>query len=229
MAGHSHWHNIRHKKDRQDAIKAKNNRRYSQEIMSAIQKGGNNLDYNPFAKAIIALAKSNGVSREVIDKAIKKASDTKFTVGESVLYEIFYKNGIAIIVTGFAESLAKASAQIKEIVSKYSGELSKCNHLFIYEGIAEITNCKINTILDFVGDFIQDFDESERDLIITFDVNHLTTIQEKLQQFSVTRCETIYRATDFIQLPEPDLRLQKMIEALEGLEFVQSVFHNIDL
>lgn len=227
MAGHSHWHNIRFKKGRQDLIKARNNRRFSQEISSAVQKGRSpKPEFNNFLRSAIQSAKSNGVAREVIEKAIDKALESKASDGKPVLYEVFCPGGVAIVVEGFSENLQNSSAKMKEITSKYGGTFAGCLHLFKHEGIAEIADCKIEDILSTCGDLIEDFFEEQKELIITFNSSTLCAVQEALQSYSVNRCENIYIAEVFIK--NEDRKIRQMIDAIENLDFVQSVFSNIE-
>jgi YebC/PmpR family DNA-binding regulatory protein len=228
MAGHSHWHNIKHKKEKQDKIRAKNNKRYSTEIMSAISKGGTNIEYNSFLKSAIQAAKSNGVSKDVIEKAIQKAIENKNTDGELVLYEIFCEDGVAILASGFSDNVPKASAKIRELTSKYGAQISRCLHLFTKQGIAEIAAVSLDDIIDLCGALIIDYFEDNDNIIIIFDPNQLLEITNQLHKLNITRCEIIYIANELVPSTH-NKKINQLINALEDTEFIHEIFHNIDI
>ncbi len=228
MAGHSHWHNIRHKKTKQDAIKARNNKKFSQEIMNAVFKAGNNIDNNSYLKSIIQTAKSNGVSKDVIDKAVKKASETKVVDGSVVVYEIFGDESAAVIAVGFSENSTKSSMKIKEIASKYGFTMAKCSHLFKHEGIAELSNCTIDEILEIAGDEVEDFFEETGELMISFKPENIYVISDKLKNYNLKRCEVIYQPHDYITIQNNSKNTRLLLGALDELEFVHNIFYNFE-
>lgn len=59
MAGHSHWHNIMHKKKIKDMKKSQNNVKIIREIMSAARQGGSDPNDNPRLSLAISKAKAS--------------------------------------------------------------------------------------------------------------------------------------------------------------------------
>jgi transcriptional/translational regulatory protein YebC/TACO1 len=73
MAGHSKWHNIRHKKAAQDAKKSKIYTKISKLIELAARQGANP-NLNPALEAALEKARYYGVPKDVVERAIKKGS-----------------------------------------------------------------------------------------------------------------------------------------------------------
>jgi transcriptional/translational regulatory protein YebC/TACO1 len=74
MAGHSKWANIQHRKGRQDAARSKLFSRLAKEITVAAKMGDPDPDKNPRLRLAVKEAKSNSVPKDVIERAINKAS-----------------------------------------------------------------------------------------------------------------------------------------------------------
>ena len=73
MAGHSKWHNIKHRKAAQDSKKSKIYAKIAKQIEIAAKQGADP-DMNPSLAAVLSKAKSVGVPKDVIERAVKKGS-----------------------------------------------------------------------------------------------------------------------------------------------------------
>ena len=74
MSGHSKWNNIKHKKEKSDAAKAKIFTKIGKEMTIAVKAGGGDPTSNSRLRDLIAKAKANNVPNDNIDRIIKKAS-----------------------------------------------------------------------------------------------------------------------------------------------------------
>jgi transcriptional/translational regulatory protein YebC/TACO1 len=75
MSGHSKWANIKHRKGRQDAQKAKIFIKLSKEIVVAAKNGGGDPELNPRLKAVIQKARASSIPMDNINRTIQKAKD----------------------------------------------------------------------------------------------------------------------------------------------------------
>ena len=98
MSGHSKWNNIKRKKEKTDAAKAKVFTKIGKEIAVAIRAGGPNPANNGKLRDLIAKAKANNVPNDNIDRVIKKASSADAAEYEEITYEGYGPAGIAVIV-----------------------------------------------------------------------------------------------------------------------------------
>ena len=73
VAGHSKWANIQHRKGRQDKIRGKIFTRIGKELTIAAREGGNP-EFNPKLRLAIDKAKASNMSKDVMERAIKKGT-----------------------------------------------------------------------------------------------------------------------------------------------------------
>src|SRR5690554_579362 len=105
MAGHSKFANIKHKKERNDAAKGKIFTKLGREIAVAVKEGGPDPNNNSRLKDVIAKAKSNNMPNDTIERNIKKAAGASDAVNyETIIYEGYGPNGIAIIVEALTDN-----------------------------------------------------------------------------------------------------------------------------
>lgn len=100
MSGHSKWNNIKHKKEKTDAQKAKVFTKVGKEIAVAVKSGGPDPVSNSKLKDLIAKAKSLNVPSDNIDRIIKKAAGMGDVEYEEISYEGYGPCGVAVIVQG---------------------------------------------------------------------------------------------------------------------------------
>lgn len=256
MAGHSHFANIRRKKDANDAKKAKLNTLLSREIRSAI--GCDPCpNSNPKLKNAIAKAKSMGLPKENIEKAIKSSEKTG-EIFENIVYEAYWEN-IAIIITSQTSNRARTGPEIKSVLSKSSGCIAEIGSaLFLFEnlGMLFIKQNKIKLKFEEIEEYAlleccaceaENFDlpdkNDENDDKMTgiyFQIEDFNTGSEKLTNF----LEQNSKSDDFVEDSflgyNPSSRIlieekekiesfEKLISNLEALGDVVNVFHNADL
>ena len=131
MSGHSKWSQIRHKKAITDAKKGNLFSKMVREITIAARTGlpaGKAGDPNPDAnirlKATVERARSIGVPKDNIDRAIAKASGQ----GDgSELFEFLYEaaapSGVAILIEGITDNKNRTFNEIKHLLSKHDARL----------------------------------------------------------------------------------------------------------
>ena len=74
MAGHSQFKNIMHRKGRQDAQRAKIFTKLIREITTAARLGAADPNANPRLRAAMIAAREANMTRDTIDRAIKRGS-----------------------------------------------------------------------------------------------------------------------------------------------------------
>ena len=120
MAGHSKWANIKHKKAITDAKRSKLFSKIARSI-SVEAKLADGKD-SAGLRAAVAKAKKMNVPKDIIDRAIKKAGESKSM--ERVTYEAYGPGGVGIIIDALTDNNNRTAAEIKHILSKNSLELA---------------------------------------------------------------------------------------------------------
>ena len=113
MSGHSKWNNIKHKKEKTDAQKAKVFTKVGKEIAIAVREGGADPASNSKLRDLISKAKSLNVPNDNIDRIIKKASGADGVVYENVTYEGYGPSGVAVIVEAATDNRNCTGGEIR--------------------------------------------------------------------------------------------------------------------
>lgn len=125
MSGHSKWSQIKHKKGVTDIKRGKLFSKLIQAIAIAAKKNPNP-DFNPQLRSVIEKAKANKLPLETIERAIKRASETKdYQSLEELTIEAYGPSGIALIIEVATDNKNRAMAEIKNILSEFGGRLTE--------------------------------------------------------------------------------------------------------
>ncbi|MBI5134556.1 MAG: YebC/PmpR family DNA-binding transcriptional regulator [Candidatus Taylorbacteria bacterium] len=115
MAGHNKWKQIKDKKAKTDGAKSKLYSKYSKLISAEAQKVKGDKSA-PSLRALIERAKTENVTNDVIDRAIKKASEPGSAL-EAIVYEAYGPGGCAMMIEALTTNKNKAAQEVKHILS----------------------------------------------------------------------------------------------------------------
>lgn len=123
MAGHSKWANIKHRKGKQDAKRGKLYTKLIREITVAARIGAEPND-NPRLRNVLDKALTANMSRDIIDRAIKRgAGGLDDNDVEEVRYEGYGPGGIAIIVDCMTNNRNRTVGEVRHVFTKHGGNL----------------------------------------------------------------------------------------------------------
>ena len=143
MSGHSKWNNIKHKKEKADAAKAKIFTKIGKEMAVAIKAGGPDPNNNSKLRDLIAKAKANNVPNDNIQRTIKKFTDSSDINFEEIVYEGYGPSGVAIIVETQTDNRNRTAGNVRAAFSKYDGNLGQngcVGYLFEEKGVITIVD-----------------------------------------------------------------------------------------
>ncbi|MDX1900570.1 MAG: YebC/PmpR family DNA-binding transcriptional regulator [Gammaproteobacteria bacterium] len=124
MAGHSKWANIKHRKAQQDAVKGRVYTRLIREITVAAKMGDPDPSSNPRLRTAVDKAFAANMSRDVVDRAIKRgAGGVDGAVLEEVRYEGYGPGGVAVIVECMTDNRNRTVADVRHAFTKMGGNL----------------------------------------------------------------------------------------------------------
>jgi len=147
MAGHSHWAGIKHKKGKADKQRSKIFSKLSKEITVAAKLGDKDPDMNARLRSAIQAARSANMPKDNIERAIDKSSANTATTYESLRYEGFGPNKIAVIVETLTDNKNRTASNIRTIFQKSGGSLGtqgSASHNFNQVGIIKIAKNEIS-------------------------------------------------------------------------------------
>jgi len=124
MAGHSKWANIQHRKNAQDAKRGKIFTKVIREIGVAARAGGGDPNTNPRLRIAIDKGLSSNMSKDIIERAIKKATGELEGVHyDEIRYEGYAPGGVAVIVDCLTDNRTRTVADVRHAFSKFGGNL----------------------------------------------------------------------------------------------------------
>lgn len=123
MAGHSKWANIKHRKAAQDAKKGKVFTKLIREITTSARNGGDPAD-NPRLRAAIDKALGQNMTRDTIDRAIKRGvGDDSGTQLDELVYEGYAPGGVAVLVQTMTDNVNRTVSEVRHAFTKHGGNL----------------------------------------------------------------------------------------------------------
>ena len=239
MAGHSKWANIQHRKGRQDEKRGKVWTRVIREIMVAARLGGGDLDTNPRLRMAVEKAKAANMPADTIKRNIDKAPGNWEGVQyEEIRYEGYGVGGVAIMVDTMTDNKVRTVAEVRHALSKNGGNMGTegsvafqfkhCGQIILAPGTSED---KVMEVALEAGaeDVLTDDEGAIEVLTQATDFEAVKTALDKAGLVA-GMAEVTYRAENTIELSEDDqVKMQKILDALEELDDVQEVYHNAAL
>ena len=149
MAGHSHWAGIKHRKGRADKQRSKIFSKLSKEITVAAKLGSKDASMNPRLRSAIQSARAANMPKDNIERAISKSELNKDVNYNSVVYEGFGPEKIAIIVEALTDNKNRTASKIRTIFQKNGGNLGTtgvASHQFKQVGVIRIDKKNISAM-----------------------------------------------------------------------------------
>ena len=238
MAGHSHWAGVKHRKGRADKQRSKIFSKLSKEITVAAKLGSRDPHTNPRLRSAVQSARSANMPKDNIERAINKSDTNKNLNYNSLVYEGFGPEKIAIIIETLTDNKNRTVSNIRAIFQKFGGSLGEsgvASHQFKQVGIIRIDKKRIseNEILELaINSGAEDcFSNNSYHEVITKKDNFYRVkleIEKKIQNFISAGVEWL--PINKISLDEEKTRsVLNFLEKLEDDEDVQHVYANVEI
>src|SRR5215472_17296878 len=238
MAGHSQFKNIMFRKNRQDAQKSKLFSKLSREITVSAKQGMPDPAHNPRLRSAIIAAKAQSMSKDVIDRAIKKSQGGDAENYEEVRYEGFGPGGVAIIVEALTDNRNRTAADVRAAFSKYGGAMGENGSVsFIFSRVGSITYPSSAGDADSM---LEAAIEAGADESISSSEGH--EFLSKVEDFAAVRdaleakldapvsAKIIWRPGYTVQVGEDSGEtLTKLLDTLDDHDDVQNVYANYEM
>ena len=238
MSGHSKWSNIKHKKEKTDAQKAKVFTKIGKEIAIAVKESGGDPATNSKLRDLIQKAKANNVPNDNIDRTIKKALGASDVAYEEITYEGYGPSGIAVICETLTDNRNRTVAEIRHLMSKGGGSMGEngcVSWKFERKGVIQFSKEKytedqlMEAALEAGADDLRDEGDVWEIQTAMADFNAVR------EAFEAAGLEMI--SAELNQVPqttmEVDLetarKLLRFIELLEDNDDVQNVYSDADI
>ncbi len=239
MAGHSKWANTKHRKAKQDAKKAKVFTKMIREITVSARIGGPDPSGNPRLRKVVQEALSQNMTRDTIDRAIKRGSGGDGEAQyESLRYEGYGVSGVAFIVDCLTDNRNRTVGEVRHAFTKCGGNLGtdgSVSFMFNERGVLSFApGADENKVMDEAlesgaEDVVSHEDGSMEVFTASVDFDRVSERFEhkglKPDLAEVSLIPSVSVTLDF----DSAEKIVRLIDMLEDLDDVQKVYHNADI
>ncbi|HVW88992.1 MAG TPA: YebC/PmpR family DNA-binding transcriptional regulator [Gaiellaceae bacterium] len=241
MSGHSKWSSIKHKKGAADAKRGQLFSKLSKAIIVAAKNGGGDPLNNLALQNAIEKAKSYSMPKDNIDRAIAKGSgaDADADAFESITYEGYGPEGVAVIVEALTDNRNRTAADVRHLFAKHGGNLGTDGSVswqFDRRGVVVVPGEGV----DEDELFLAAADGGADDIQLDGDVFQITSAPEQLAAvrgaveeagFSVDSAELSLLPKTTVEVDDEAKarQIMRLMDALEENDDVQDVYANFDI
>jgi YebC/PmpR family DNA-binding regulatory protein len=239
MAGHSQFKNIMHRKGAQDARRARQFAKLIREITVSARAGLPDPAANPRLRAAVIAANKANMSKDTVERAIRKASGAGAADDYvEVRYEGYGPHGVALIVETLTDNRNRTAGDVRAAFAKHGGALGETNavsFLFNRLGViryaAEVASpdAMLEAAIEAGAENAESTGEGHE---VTTAVDDFFGVRDALEQRfgPPEEAKLDWRPTTLVTLDEARaVGLLKLIDALEENDDVQNVFANFDI
>ena len=239
MSGHSKWSTIKHKKGAADQERGAIFQKLTKELYMAAKNGDTDPNNNSALRLVIEKCKAENMPKSNIESALNKAKNKNSKEDyEAIRYEGYAPSGIALMIDCLTDNKNRTASFVRSTLSKRGGNLGtdgSVSYLFERKGIIvldkEYNEDKL--LEDILECDILDFINEEEGYTIYTEPSKLIETKEYLESKNYNKfimSEVTFVPTNYITLAdEQATKVLNLIEALEDLEDVQNVYHNLDI
>jgi len=239
MAGHSKWANIKHRKAVQDKKRGNIFTRLIREITVAARLGGGDQDANPRLRTAVHAALSANMSKDTVERAIQRGAGGEDGANlEKIRYEGYGPYGVAVMVDCMTDNRNRTVSEVRHVFTKIGGNLGaegSVSYLFEQQGVISFApgmdeDAVMEAALEAGAHDVVSSDDKSIDVMTSPDTFY--HVCQHLKQIGLTydHAEIIMVASTRAVLDlEAAEKVLKLIDMMEDLEDVQSVYTNADI
>ena len=223
------------------SVLAKEFTRAIKEITVAVKEGGGpDPETNPTLRNAISNAKGVNMPKDTIQRAVKKASGADAENYDTVTFEGYGPNGIAIFVECTTDNTNRTVASVRSIFSKNGGSLGTNGSLeFLFERkgvfVLNTENLEIEAEeleLELIDGGATDIDKEEDLISVYTEFKDFGKMSTKLENLNIEpkNAEVQRIPMNTMELPLEDAKkMMNLIEKFEDDDDVQNVYHNLEI
>ncbi|MFJ7640096.1 YebC/PmpR family DNA-binding transcriptional regulator [Peribacillus sp. NPDC046944] len=233
------WNNIKEKKASKDANTSRIYAKFGREIYVVAKQGEPDPESNQALRVVLERAKTYNVPRAIIDRAIEKAKGGSEENYDELRYEGFGPNGSMVIVDALTNNVNRTASDVRAAFGKNGGNMGVSGsvaYMFDATAVFGIEGKNSEEVLELLMEAdvdVRDIIDEEDSVIVYAEPDQFHAVQRAFKDVGITDftvAELTMLAQNDLTLPaDAQEQFEKMIDALEDLEDVQQVYHNVDL
>jgi YebC/PmpR family DNA-binding regulatory protein len=241
VSGHSKWSTIKHKKGAADAKRGKLFSKLSRAIMVAAKEGGADPGTNLALQNAIEKARSYSMPKDNIERAIAKGAGegTDGASFETVVYEGYGPEGVAVIVEALTDNRNRTAAEVRHLFSKHGGNLGATGAVawqFERRGVVLVTAGDVDEdelVLVAADAGAEDVELDGETFVVSSTPDDLTRVREALEgagyALESVGLQMVPKTTVAIAEESTAKQVVRLVEGLEDNDDVQDVYANFDI
>lgn len=240
MSGHSKWHSIKHAKGAADAARGRVFARLARQIEVAARSGGGDVEGNPTLRSMVQKARDSSMPKDNIERAIKRGTgELEGVTYESINYEGYAPNGIAVFVEVLTDNRNRTGAEIKNIFSRNGGSMAEPGAVawqFERKGLITLpksAGSEDDVMLAALEAGAEDVTDLGETWQITTPATETAAVRDALGAvgMEVGSVDLTLLASTTIEIADEGSAKQvlRVIDALEDHDDVQNVYANFDI
>ena len=237
MSGHSKWNNIKGRKEKSDAQRAKMFTMLGRQIMVAMASGSDP-ESNPSLKNAIQKAKQNNMPNDKIKALLEKNNKDTSNYTESV-YEGYGVGGVAVVVKCLTDNKNRTISDVRHAFDKYGGSLGATGSVtYMFENKGVVVLEKTNNFdADKAMELALEVEalDCEDDEVFTVYTEATASEVNRVSGafvdagYSVISAEVEMIPQNYVTLNEHQREtFEKMLAKLDESDDVQEVIHNLE-
>ncbi|UOY92974.1 YebC/PmpR family DNA-binding transcriptional regulator [Ectobacillus sp. JY-23] len=233
------WNNIKEKKASKDANTARVYAKFGREVYVAAKQGEPDPESNQALKVVLERAKTYSVPKAIIDRAIEKAKGGSEENYDELRYEGFGPSGAMVIVDTLTNNVNRTAAEVRSAFNKNGGNMGvsgSVTYMFDATAVIGMEGKSADEVLELLMEAdvdVRDVLEEDEAVIVYAEPDQFHAVQNAFKEAGITE----FTVAELTMLPQNEVELpsdaqaqfEKLIDALEDLEDVQQVYHNVDL
>lgn len=238
MSGHSKWSTIKRKKGAIDAARSKVFQKLAKELYVAAKSGDPDPSNNAALRMVVEKAKSENMPKTNIESAIMKAASKGSGENyDSIRYEGYGPGGIAVMIDCLTDNKNRTAGFVRSTLTKRNGNLGtdgSVSYMFKRKGLIVLENVydEDKIMEDVLSLDVLDV-EIDEDITIYTEADKFLSVKEELDKLGYDKyimSEVTFIPDNYISLDEETTeKAVALIEALEDLDDVQNVYHNLEM
>jgi YebC/PmpR family DNA-binding regulatory protein len=230
---------IEGRKNAEDARRGKIFTKIIREISVAARIGGGDPNGNPRLRTAIDKALSANMSKDVIERAVKKATgELEGVEYEEIRYEGYAPGGVAVIVDCLTDNKVRTVADVRHAFGKFGGNLGtdgSVSFMFKKRGVLAFApgvdeDAITEAAIDAGADDVVAHDDGAIEVLTAPDAFAQVKAAMEAAGFSAAIAEVTLRADNDIAVAgDVAQQVAKLLRWLEDMDDVQNVYSNADL
>ena len=210
--------------------------RASKEIYMAAKSGTPDPDSNLALRAAVDKYRALNVTREVIERAIKKAAGGEVEAYNAGRYEAFGPGGCLLIVDTLTDNTNRAISEVRSAITKRNGKMGSV--LFNFTEYGQLvfmgqSQSAVEEQLILADVDVQQINVQGDQLEVLVNPTSFAQAKKVLESMGVSTfivAEITLLPNEMVTLEGENLQLFKqLLDVLDELQDVQNVYHNVEL